>query len=428
MLITSLDNGIKVTIDNNKYVNSALIGILIKSGSIYENKEILGISHFIEHMLFKGTQNRTNREIAEEIDFVGGQINAFTTKEHTCIYSKVPYKYINLAIDIIYDMLANSLFLDSDILKEKNVITEEIKMYKDLPDDLVFEMMSEIMFKDIPLSFPILGTESTINNINRNEIKEYYNNRYTAENIVISIAGNVDVENIIHQLNSRFNKFNNNKSNKSEIKFNENKISENNLNLIIKGEFKKTEQLNLCLAIPYCSTYADDYFEGLLVNNYLGGSMSSILYQIIREELGLAYEIESSVETYKNAGMLEIYLALDSKNAIDVLKIIKRELINLYNNKICANHVEKYKEQLIGSYLLSIDNPFNKMYDNGKELLDIGFIDNHDKIINHIDKISVNSVSQFIDKYFSLNKVFLTYVGNIKNKIKFEQNIKDVFC
>ena len=423
MLVTSLDNGIKVVIDNTKYINSALIGILIKSGSIYEKKEILGISHFIEHMLFKGTTNRTNREIAEEIDFVGGQINAFTTKEHTCIYSKVPYKHINLAIDIIHDMLANSLFLDSDILKEKNIITEEIKMYKDLPDDLVFEIMSEIMFKDTPLSFPILGTEHTVNNINRNEIKKYYNNRYAAENIVISIAGNVDVENIIDQLNNKFNSFTNSFLEQTS----ENEVSSNHSNLVIKGEVKKTEQLNLCLGIPYCSTYSDDYFEGLLVNNYIGGSMSSILYQIIREDLGLAYEIESSVETYKDAGLLEIYVALDSKNAIDVLKIIKRELMNLYKDKVCANHIEKYKEQLIGSYLLSIDNPFNKMYDNGKELLDIGSIENHDKIINHINKISEKSVSKFIDQYFSLNKIFISYVGNIKNKIKFEQKIQDVF-
>ncbi len=424
MLTTNLNNGIKVVIDDNKYINSALIGILVKSGSIYETKDNIGISHFIEHMLFKGTTNRSSREIAEEIDFVGGQINAFTTKEHTFIYAKVPYKHMNLAIDIIYDMLMNSLFLEADIQKEKKVIIEEIKMYKDLPDDLVFEMMSEIMFKDNPLSFPILGTENTVNNISRNEIIKYYRNRYNGENFVISIAGNVDTEDIIYQLNNKFEKFRNNNFCDETSK---NNIPSSQSKVVIKGEVKKTEQLNLCFAIPYCSTYSNDYFEGLLVNNYIGGSMSSILYQIIREDLGLAYEIESSVETYKDAGLLEIYVALDSKNAIDVLEIIKKELVNLYKNKIGAYHIDKYKEQLIGNYLLSIENPFNKLYDNGKELLDIGFIDADDKIINQINQISEESVSKFIDKYFTLNQVFLTYVGNIKNKIKFEQNIHDIF-
>ncbi|MBC7087314.1 MAG: insulinase family protein [Tissierellales bacterium] len=423
MLITNLDNGIKVVIESNKYVNSANLGILVKSGSIYESFDKIGISHFIEHMLFKGTTNRTNRDIAEEIDFIGGQINAFTTKEHTCLYSKVPFNHLTLAVDILSDMLMHPLFSPSEIEKEKKVIIEEIKMYNDLPEDIVFEMMSKVMFKNNPLSYPILGVDDSVKNINYNNIIEYYNERYTPENIVITISGNVNIDDAIFQLNEKFSEFTNKHNNLTEnliINY------ENNKKLEIEGVRKKTEQLHLCFALPYCGSYSEDYFTGLLVNNYIGGSMSSVLYQTVREELGLAYEIESSVETYKEAGALEIYVALDATNASNVLEIICRVLNDLKDNNMSYHYIEKFKGQLIGNHLLSVENPFNKMYDNGKELLDIGNVIEDSQILKSINDISIDSVSRFIDKYFNNNKKFITYVGNIKNKSKFESKIIDI--
>ena len=253
-IIDKLDNGIKVVMEKIEYVNSVTIGVIVDNGSIRENIENNGVSHFIEHMMFKGTKNRTPKQIAESIDDIGGQLNAFTGKEQTCYFAKVLDQHLPIAIDALGDMLNNSVFRHEDIEKEKSVVLEEINMYEDSPDDLVFEALNDIMFEGTSLQLPILGTENSISMLNRENILSYFYDNYNPGDIVISIAGKFNAKETLDKLNFHFGSFNYNKifeplnSIKQVHKFS-NKI---------KGIKKDIEQLNLCIGLEGVNNISED--------------------------------------------------------------------------------------------------------------------------------------------------------------------------
>ncbi|SHD77067.1 M16 family metallopeptidase [Schnuerera ultunensis] len=264
-----LDNGVTVVMENIPYVNSVSIGILVSNGVIKEEKYVNGISHFIEHMLFKGTTNRTAKEIAQSIDNIGGQLNAFTSTEYTCFYVKVLDNHLPIAIDLLSDMFNNSIFNEKDIEKEKGVILEEIKMYLDSPEDIVYDLLSELMFEDTPLALPILGSIETINNLNRETILKYFKENYTPENMVISIVGNFDSKDTIKLLNECFN---------NNTKGHSNNYKKNNMPKFkqkLRYQQKDIEQLNLCIGMEGVKRGSDDLYPLMVMNNIFGGSMSS---------------------------------------------------------------------------------------------------------------------------------------------------------
>lgn len=263
--IDKLDNGIKVVMETIEYVNSVTIGIIVDNGSINEDKENNGISHFIEHMLFKGTKNRTPKQIAESIDDIGGQLNAFTGKEQTCFYAKVLDQHLPIAIDVLGDMFNNSLFLKEDIEKEKGVILEEINMYEDSPEDLVFEVLNDIMFEGTSLELPILGTQNSIRNINRENLLDYFYRNYNPEDIIVSIAGKFNPKEVIKLLNMNFGSFNNTiKAKPSNF---EHTYQYSNK---IKGINKKIEQLNICIGLEGVNNTSEDIHPILVLNNIFG--------------------------------------------------------------------------------------------------------------------------------------------------------------
>lgn len=306
-IIDKLDNGIQVVMEQIDYVNSVSIGLIIKNGSIYEDKSNNGVSHFIEHMLFKGTRIRTAKEIAESIDNIGGQLNAFTGKEQTCFYAKVLDHHLPIAINVLGDMISNSLFDPDEIQKEKGVIIEEINMYLDEPEDLVYELLNELMFKNSSLEYPILGTEKSVASLNRKAILDYFYDNYTADNIVISLAGKLDPKEAMKLLNYNFNSI---KDKISPIKENtlKNYIYTNN----IKGIKKNIEQLNFCIGMEGVNVTSYDIHPTMVMNNVFGGSMSSRLFQSIREDNGLAYSVYSNLSPYKETGIFSIYVGLKS--------------------------------------------------------------------------------------------------------------------
>ena len=241
-----LNNGTRIVMEEVPYVNSISIGVFIRAGSINENKKINGISHFIEHMLFKGTRNRTGKEIAEFIDNIGGELNAFTETEYTCFYVRTLDKHVEEAIDILSDIINNPLFSDDDIENEKRVIIEEIKMYMDSPEDLVYNMLNETMFKDSSLSLPILGTLKSINNLQKEAIIDYYNKFYVPENMVISVVGNFNSKKVLAMLENKFcKKPCGNLMDKYLPSICESPLIKQN----IKYKHKEIEQLNLCLGM-----------------------------------------------------------------------------------------------------------------------------------------------------------------------------------
>lgn len=416
----TLDNGIRVVMEDISYVNSVSIGVWVDNGSIKEDKHINGISHFIEHMLFKGTSNRTAKQIAEAIDNIGGQINAFTSKEYTCFYAKVIDSHLPIAIDVLADMINNSLFSEEDIEKEKSVVVEEINMYEDSPEDVVYDLLAETMFENTSLSLPILGTVDTLNSITREKLIDYFNNNYTVENLVISIAGNIKVDETLELLEKKFAilKHNSDKNNNiaDNIKFTQK----------VRGKYKKTEQLNFCIGMEGIPCGNDDIYSLLILNNIFGGSMSSRLFQKIREEKGLVYSVYSHPSSYKNIGTFTIYAGLNPKQIYNVVNIIKNDIEELKLNLITIDELEKSKEQLKGNYILGLESTSSRMAEIGKSELILGKMYSPKEILGKIDKVTLENVKETIDKIFNYNKFNIAYVGNITNKEAMENKLKNI--
>ncbi len=420
--IRKLDNGIRVIMHEIPYLKSATLGIITNSGSFYENSINNGVSHFIEHMLFKGTKKRNSREIAEAMDDIGGQINAFTSKEHTCFYGKVIDEHLPIAIDVLSDMITNSNFDENEIQKEKGVIIEEINMYKDFPEDLVFEMLTEQTYREISLAYPILGTTDTVKSFDKDILYSYFKKRYTPDQMVISIVGSFSEDETIKLLNETFGNFNNyGKSDEERVSYDFEPANS------INGLSKDIEQFNLALGFQGPSTYSDDIFPMMIVNNIIGGTISSRLFQEIREEKGLVYTIESSLSSYNGAGMFSIYAGLTEENATTVAELIKSGIDKLKDELITGSELEKAKEQLKGSYILSLEGTFNKMYELGKNLLHDKPIETPEMVLHHINNIKLTDIEKVVYKYLDWNQMNLSYVGPVKNTEVFDESIRNIF-
>lgn len=420
-IIDKLDNGIQVVMEKIDYVNSVAIGIIIKNGSIHENINNNGVSHFIEHMLFKGTKNRNAKEIAESIDNVGGQLNAFTGKEQTCFYAKVLDQHLPIAIDVLGDMLSNSLFIEEEIQKEKGVIIEEINMYLDEPEDLVYELLNELMFKNTSLEYPILGNEHSVSTLNRENMLNYFYEKYNAEDIVISLAGKFDTKETMKLLNENFNNFKKEKSKLTEELPNE-YIFKNN----IKGIDKKIEQLNFCIGLEGTNSKSDDIHPTLVMNNIFGGSMSSRLFQSIREDKGLAYSVYSILSPMENTGIFSIYAGLKSSQLIQVVKLIKAEIEYIEKQLITKEELHMSKEQFKGNYILGTEGTFSRMFENGKSLSLLGKIESPDEVIKKIDRVNMEDIERVVKDIFNKEKVNIAYVGQIKDSSNIENQLKEI--
>lgn len=418
-----LNNGTRIVMEEVPYVNSISIGVFIRAGSINENKKINGISHFIEHMLFKGTRNRTGKEIAEFIDNIGGELNAFTETEYTCFYVRTLDKHIEEAIDILSDIINNPLFSDDDIENEKRVIIEEIKMYMDSPEDLVYNMLNETMFKDSSLSLPILGTLKSINNLQKEAIIDYYNKFYVPENMVISVAGNFNSKKVLAMLENKFcKKPCGNLMDKYLPSICESPLIKQN----IKYKHKEIEQLNLCLGMEGIKRGDKDLYPLIIVNNVLGGCVSSRLFQKIREEKGLVYSIYSHLDIYKTTGAFSIYAALSSDQIIKVAGLIYEEINRLMRDLMTKDELKKAKEQIKTSYILGLEDTFSRMANLGESELLLGRILPTQEILDTIDRIEMDDIERVVLKVFNKDKYNLVYVGNIKNQEHVNEKLKNI--
>ncbi len=403
-----LQNGVRVITEYIPHVRSVSVGFWVEAGSIHETTENNGITHFIEHMLFKGTNNRNAKEIAEAIDNIGGQLNAFTGKECTCYYSKVLDTNLSIAIDVLSDMIFNSTFTPSEIQKEKGVIVEEINMYEDSPEDLVHDLLSKTIF-DNSLGLPILGTQDTINSFDRDKLMEYMNNNYTTENIVIAVAGNFNTEEVINLLNEKLSNFNNKGSNNRKELYPE-FTSKNAIRT------KDTEQLHLCIGLEGVSSSSEEFYPLLLMNNIFGGSMSSRLFQNIREDKGLAYSVFSYPSTYKKQGLYTIYCAIASDQIEEVGKLIKNEVDIMKKFGLSQEELSKSKEQLKGNYILGLESTSSRMSSIGRSELLLNKVNSQKDIIEKIDKVTLNEINKVIQKIFNLEKASLALVGKIDSE------------
>lgn len=411
-----LDNGLRIIVEHIDYVKSVSVGLWVENGSRNENKVNNGISHFIEHMFFKGTQNRTAKDIAEDIENVGGQINAFTGKEATCFYVKTLDNHLELCLDVLSDMMFNSNFNEEDIEKEKSVILEEINMSEDTPEDVLSDLHSIATWGEDPISYPILGTEKTIKQFKRNVLKEYISNYYIPENSVISICGNVNMSNIENLANKYFGNW---KSiNKRITSYSTPSTLDKNL-----YKNKPIEQLHISLGLKGIALGNDDVYTLLLLNSILGGGVSSTLFQRIREELGLCYSIYSYISSFNNTGTLNIYTGLVPSCAPEAIKIIKEELYNFSITGITDKKLNITKEQLKANYILGLENTSSRMFSNGKSVLFLNKINKPEDIMKRIEEIDSYSIDKIMKECFIPGVLNSAFVGNNLDIDKIENSL-----
>jgi predicted Zn-dependent peptidase len=404
-------NGVRIVFENIPTVRSVAIGIWIGTGSRNENLKNNGVSHFLEHMFFKGTKTRSAREIAESFDSIGGQVNAFTSKEYTCYYAKVLDDHAGYALDVLADMFFHSTFDEEELKKEKNVVYEEIKMYEDTPDDIVHDVLSRATFGTHPLGYPILGTEETLASFNGDTLREYMNGHYTPENVVISVAGNVS-EAFIHEVEKLFGAFetSSGKSDFEKPSFMDQKLARQ----------KDTEQAHLCIGFNGLEAGHKNIYSLIVLNNILGGSMSSRLFQDVREQKGLAYSVYSYHSSYKDNGLLTIYGGTGSKQLNVLFETIQETLSTLKAEGITAKELANSKEQMKGSLMLSLESTNSRMSRNGKNELILGEHRSLDAIIELVNEVSEESVNTLANQLFTDNYsvALISPDGKLPEKMK----------
>lgn len=385
-------NGVRIILENIPTVRSVAIGVWIGTGSRNEVQENNGISHFLEHMFFKGTKTRTAREIAESFDSIGGQVNAFTSKEYTCYYAKVLDNHANFALDVLADMFFHSTFVTEELNKEKNVVYEEIKMYEDTPDDIVHDLLSKAIYGDHPLGYPILGTEERLATFTDQTLKEYMHNTYTPENVVISIAGNI-TESFIADVEKYFGSYEGGKQEHVQSKpiFHTNYISRK----------KETEQAHLCIGFEGLQVGHKDVYSLIVLNNVLGGSMSSRLFQEVREQKGLAYSVFSYHSAFQDSGIVTIYGGTGAKQVDVLFDTIQETLEKLKADGITAKELNNSKEQLKGSLMLSLESTNSRMSRNGKNELLLKRHRTLDEIVEQIDEVTIDGVNTLGQSIFT---------------------------
>ncbi|WP_066173131.1 M16 family metallopeptidase [Bacillus marinisedimentorum] len=385
-------NGLRIVIEKIPTVRSVATGIWIGTGSRNESKENNGISHFLEHMFFKGTKERSAREIAEAFDSIGGQVNAFTSKEYTCYYAKTLDEHATYALNILGDMFFNSVFDDQELQKEKNVVFEEIKMYEDTPDDIVHDLLSQASFEEHALGYPILGTESTLDTFNGDKLRKFMEQMYTPDNVVISVAGNVS-EDFIKKIEEIFGSYTTGYTKPDYVKpqFHSNRLTKK----------KDTEQAHLCLGYKGLPIGDDKVYTLIVMNNILGGSMSSRLFQEVREERGLAYSVFSYHSAYQDNGILTIYGGTGSKQ-LDVLYETIKDTLEVYQNEgITEKELRNSKEQMKGNMMLSLESTNSRMSRNGKNELLLRRHRSLDEILERINEVTMEKVNNLSREIFS---------------------------
>ena len=399
-----LENGLTIIGEEIPYVKSISLGVWINAGSRIEDEEISGVSHFIEHMLFKGTRNRTSKQIASEIDNLGGQINAFTSKECTCYYVKLLDSHIDIGIDVLSDMILNSKFNEDDLDTERSVIIEELKMYEDSPEDLAYDLLTENIYKNDPLGMNIIGTEESLNRLNREKLLDYFNKYYVPNNSVIAISGNFNFDEIINKIEEKFKVW-----------------KKRDVNVDIKkAEFKSCfltknkdiEQVNLAMSLEAVPIESDKEVYALaVINTVFGGSISSRLFQKIREEKGLVYSIYSSQSLYRKCGELGIFASMSNEHLKEVYESIIEEIKIIKKYYLTDQEIKESKEQLKGSYILGLESTSSRMMSIGRALLLNNKVESTDDILKSIDNVDRETVKIVIDKIFNLDKLGVCIVG-----------------
>jgi predicted Zn-dependent peptidase len=401
-----LPNGLTIITEQMQHIRSASIGIWLQTGSRDEDAEWNGISHFIEHMVFKGTKNRTAEEIARQVDSIGGNLDAFTAKECICFNVKVLDEHVPTALDILSDLVLHPNFDPADITRERGVILEEIKMDEDNPDYLVHEIFTQNFFKDHPLGKPILGTKETVKRFERKPVVEAYGHRFAPGNIIVSAAGNLDHDKFVELVTAQFEKM-------KPAKNGFHSSAPKTFSRITLRNKKALEQVQLCLGVPWHSIAHEKRHAGYILNTLLGGGMSSRLFQNIRERQGLAYSIYSDLNPYRDTGCLAVYAGTSLASASKVVQSVVNEFRSLKTTPVPEEELRRSKAQLKGSLMLSLESSSARMANLARQEMYFDRFYDLDELIARIEGVTVEDISALANEFFQTESIAVTVLGNL---------------
>jgi len=401
-----LPNGLTILTEKMDHIRSVSMGIWVKSGSRHEDPNVNGISHFVEHMVFKGTTSRSAEDIARQVDSIGGNMDAFTGKETICFNIKVLDEHLPVAVDVLSDMVLHPVFDVKEILRERGVILEEIKMDEDNPDYLVHEIFTQNFFKNHPLGKPILGTKETVRRFDKDATWGYYGSKFAPNNLIISAAGNVGHEQFMALLQEQFGRLpaGSNGWHGSPPK--------TNSRIILRNK-KSLEQVQICIGVPSYYISHERRYASYILNTLLGGGMSSRLFQNVREKQGLVYSIFSELNPFRDTGLLSVYAGASRESAPKVVRSIVNEFHELKSNPVSGEELQRAKDQLKGSLMLSLESSTARMSNLARQEMYYDRFIAMDEVIDRIQGVTVEDLQQTATEFFQPELIAVTVLGNL---------------
>ena len=403
-----LPNGIRVITERMPHVRSVAVGVWVETGSRHELDGRGGISHLIEHLVFKGTASRSAEAIAREMDSVGGQMDAFTTKEHTCFYVQVLDEHLPMAVDLLTDILLHPLFDAEELEREKSVVLQEIKMVEDTPDDVIHDLFAAQIWANHPLGKPILGSRELVESFGRDLIAGHFGEEYVPPRIVIAVAGNVTHDRVIELFGRGFNGF----THEPPQRVSQPARIVPGVNIV----HKTLEQVHVVIGFPGLHHAAPERYALFLLNDVLGGSMSSRLFQEVRERQGLVYSIHSGIQSYLDTGTLYVYAATDPPNFSKVLKSTLRELREVKKQGVTQEELKRAKDHLKGSLMLSLESTSSRMNRLAKHELHFGSFLTLDQMLGAIDRVKHDEVQALVAELLDEDQLALTTLGPLDRR------------
>ena len=402
---TNLNNGIKVVTYMMPGKRSAALGIWIKAGGRYETKDNKGIAHVVEHMCFKGSKKYSCRSIKESIEGVGGALNGFTSEELTCYLAKLPSVHSEKALDVLCDMAFHPLLEEEELRKEKTVILEEIKMYKDLPQIYVYDLLDELLWPDHPLGMSIIGSVESVNKTSRQDLSAFINKYYTSSGLVISACGDVDHSRLVGAIESIFSKRNKTEANLAEC------VSQNQDRPKLKILQKQTEQTHLALGF-HSFKRGDPLRHALvLLHIVLGANMSSRLFEELREKRGLAYEIGTQVKKFRDTGAFIVHAGIDNSKVGEAIDLILKEVNRIKGEAVSADEFRRAKEFYLGQLMLALEDTLDHMLWIGESTALLDKTYSLDEIIKEVNKVSLQDITEAAGMVFKQNSLNLALIG-----------------
>lgn len=403
---TLLPNGLTVLTERMEHLRSVAMGVWIKSGSRCETPEANGISHFVEHMLFKGTRSRSAQHIAREMDSIGGNLDAFTGKETICFNVKSLAEHVPIALDVLSDLVLNPVFGSDEIERERGVILEEIKIDEDNPDVLVHELFTQSFWKDHPLGKPILGTSTTVGKLGQKQLFDYHGGRFQGTNMVFSAAGHLDHERFVQLVAEHFSSL------LPGEPLLEQSAPETSARIILRNK-KSLEQLQICLGVPAPPVTDKNRYATLILNTVLGGGMSSRLFQTIREERGMAYSIYSDLNPYRDTGTLCVYAGTSSAKALEVVQLVLQEFRKLKDEPLDSDELNRAKDQLKGNILMGLESSSSRMANLARQEMYFQQFFSAEEVIARVDEIDAEQVQTMAQRLFRAESVAVTLLGRL---------------